>query len=186
MRCFLALELPQHIRSQLVLQQFLMPVKRRVAPENFHLTLVFLGDADNPMLDALDQELSRLDSPMPQVALHGLGLFGKDKAHNLHARALPDPSLMALHDRLTRLARNVGFAPEKRRYSPHVTLAYLRPDMFEQSELELAVARSADFRTDPFEAQEVTLFRSHLRPDGAEYDVLERYPLSPSLRALNW
>ncbi len=184
MRCFLGLELPQHIRSQLVLQQFLMPVKRKLPPENFHVTLVFLGDTDNAQLDALDLALSRLESAPVQLVLEGLGLFGKDKAHNLHARVRPDPVLMRLHEKLVRIAREAGFAPEKRRYQPHVTLSYLRPGSFEQPTLEQAVAQSSQFRTEPFEVTEIALFRSHLRPDGAVYDVLERYPLSAALRAL--
>ena len=185
-RTFLALELPQHIRSQLVLQQFLMPVKRKLPPENFHITLVFLGESTHEQLDALDQALMRLDCPPVEIALQGLGLFGKGKAHNLHAVVAPDPALMALQDKLVRLARAVGFAPEKRRFTPHVTLAYLRPGTFEQGELEQAVALSGGFRTDPVTVNEVALVRSHLRADGAVYDVLERYPLSPGARALNW
>lgn len=183
-RAFLGLELPQHIRSQLVLQQFMMPVRRKLPPENFHITLVFLGEADNTQLDALDLALSRLDVPPFALMLEGLGLYGKDKAHNLHALVRPEPALMALQEKLLRMAREVGFTPDKRRYHPHVTLSYLRPDSFEQRELEVAVAQSALFRSEPFEVTEVALFRSHLRPDGAVYDVLERYPLSPELRGL--
>ncbi len=186
MRCFLGLEIPQHIRSELVLQQFLMPVQRRVPPENFHLTLVFLGDAGDAALTALDEALTRLDSAPPQIEIRGLGLFGGAKAHNLHATVAPDPALMALQERLVRRARDAGLAPEKRRYSPHVTLAYLRPGSFEQPALEQAVAGAASFRTEPFTATEVVLFRAHLRADGAQYDVLERYPLSPALRAVDW
>ncbi len=183
-RAFLGLELPQHIRSQLVLQQFLMPVKRKLPPENFHITLVFLGEANNAQLDALDLELSRLDVTPFTLTLEGLGLYGKGKAHNLHALVRPEPDLMTLQEKLLRRAREAGFTPDKRRYHPHVTLSYLRPGSFEQRELEEAVAHSSQFRTEPFEVTEIALFRSHLRPDGAVYDVLERYPLSAELRAL--
>ncbi len=182
MRVFLGLELPAHIRSQLVLQQFLLPVKRKLPPENFHITLVFLGEAEIAQLEALDEGLSRLQVPEFTLRLEGLGLYGKSKPHNLHACVAPAPDLMALHQKLMRLARVAGFTPEARRYSPHVTLSYLRAGSFHQAELEAAVVRDAAFRSEPFAVSEIALFRSHLRADGAEYDVLERYPLSASGR----
>ncbi|MGY6549242.1 MAG: RNA 2',3'-cyclic phosphodiesterase [Roseinatronobacter sp.] len=185
MRVFLALDLPQAVRSQLLLQQFLLPVKRKVPPENFHLTLVYLGQATRMQLEELDTALWRLDLRPFTVEIAGLGLFGKAKAHNLHARVTPNPPLQALQDKLTRISRAAGFTPEPRRYAPHVTLAYLAPGQFNQPELEAAVVRDAAFRAEPFEVSELTLYRSHLRSDGAQYDVLERYPFSDVGRALN-
>ncbi len=184
MRVFLALDLPMAIRSQLVLQQFLMPVKRKQPPENFHITMVFLGDAQPEALDDLDAALSRLDIAPLSLRIEGLGLFGKAKAHNLHARVTLTPELNALHGKLMGIARASGFAPEHRRFCPHVTLAYLKPGQFNQPELETAVVRDAAFRTDPFEVSDLVLYRSHLRSDGAQYDALERYPLSAAGRAL--
>ncbi|MFN7002985.1 MAG: RNA 2',3'-cyclic phosphodiesterase [Roseinatronobacter sp.] len=182
MRVFLALDLPMVIRSQLVLQQFLLPVKRKQPPENFHITMLFLGDLARQQLEELDNALERLDVVPFPVQIAELGLFGGAKAHNLHARVTPSPELTALHDKLVRLARGCGLRPEARRFSPHVTLAYLKPGMFHQPELEAAVVRDAGFRTESFEVSELVLYRSHLRSDGAQYDVLERYPFTASGR----
>jgi len=184
MRVFLALDVPMAIRSQLVLQQFLMPVKRKQPPENFHITMVFLGETDRLRLEDLDAALMRLELDPFVLHLEGLGLFGGAKAHNLHARVAPNPDLSALYEKLLRLARASGFAPESRRFAPHVTLAYLKPGTFHQPELEAAVARDAGFCSDPFEVSELLLYRAHLRSDGAQYDVLERYPFSAAGRAL--
>lgn len=184
MRVFLALDVPMAIRSQLVLQQFLLPVKRKQPSENFHITLVFLGDATHDQLEDLDAALSRLDLAPFTLRLAGLGLFGGANAHNLHAVVAPTPALQALHDKLAHLARGAGFRPEARRFAPHVTLAYLKPGQFHQRELETAIVRDAGFRTDPFEVSDLVLYRSHLRSDGAQYDVLERYPFSAAGRVL--
>lgn len=184
MRVFLALDLPMSIRSQLVLQQFLLPVKRKQPPENFHITMLYLGEADRFQLEELDLALSRLEIAPLSIRIEGLGLFGKSKAHNLHACVTPTPALTALHEKLTRLARGCGFTPEQRRFSPHVTLAYLSPGQFNQPELEAAVVRDAGFRTEPFVVSDLVLYRAHMRSDGAQYDVLERYPFSAAGRAL--
>ncbi len=180
MRVFLALDLPMAIRSQLVLQQFLMPVKRKQPPENFHITMLFLGDVAPDILEDLHSALERLTLAPFSVQIAGLGLFGGARAHNLHARVTPSPELTAMHEKLLRLARISGLTPEARRFKPHVTLAYLKPETFHQPELEAAVARDHGFRTDSFDVSELVLYRSHLRSDGAQYDVLERYPFSAS------
>ena len=177
-RSFLALEIPAHVRSQLVLAQFLLPVKERTPPENFHITLLFLGDATEPDLEELHFALSaaRL-GPRLHLQIAGFGLFGKDDPYNLHAVVRPDPALTALHEKLARLARQQGFSPEARRFAAHVTLSRLKRGRFDRAELEAAIVRDALFRTDPFEVQDVVLFRSTLRQDGAVYDELARYPL---------
>ncbi len=184
MRVFLGLDVPMAIRSQLVLQQALMPVKRRQPPENFHITLVYLGESLPDQLDDLDTALSRLDVAPFWVQIAGLGLFGKAQAHNLHAKVTPTPDLIALREKLLRVARAAGFSPEARRFVPHVTLAYLAPGQFSQPDLELAIVRDTSFRTEPFEVSDVVLYRAHQHRKGAQYDALERYSLSAVGRAL--
>ena len=174
-RAFLALEVPQHIRSQLVLQQYLLPVDRRVPPENFHITLVFLGDSPLDRLEELHLALDRVRVPALRLRIKGLGLFGKDRPHNLHAVVAADEGLSRFQAKLTTLARNCGFQLTPRRFSPHVTLSYLRDGSFDRAALESAVVRDAQFATDPFEVDTVALFRSVLRPEGAVHDVLQRY-----------
>jgi RNA 2',3'-cyclic 3'-phosphodiesterase len=177
-RAFLALDVPMAVRSALVVQQFLLPVKDRVAPEDFHITLVFLGEHPEPMLGELHLALdSRRLGPRLTLQIAGLGLFGKSDPHNLHAVVRPDPALEQLQARLSTISRQAGFALEARRFAPHVTLSRLKRGQFERAELEAAVARDALFRTDPFEVTEVTLYRSILRRDGPVYDALASYPL---------
>ncbi|MCC5993552.1 MAG: RNA 2',3'-cyclic phosphodiesterase [Rhodobacteraceae bacterium] len=176
-RAFLALEIPRHICSQLVLQQYLLPIKRKVPPENFHITLVFLGDCRVSLLEELHLQLMQTRLPALRLQIKGLGLFGKRQPHNLHARLAPCPELERIQARLERMARGCGVKIPARRFTPHVTLSYLRPGSFEPAELEAAVARDALFQTDPFDVSQMALMRSTLRADGAVHDVLEHYPL---------
>ncbi len=174
-RAFLGLEIPMHIGAQLLLQSRKLPVDRPQPPDNYHLTLVFLGEQSRHMLEDLDMALDRFHAPPVTVQIAGLGLFGGMKPDNLHATVRPDPALMDLQARLERLVRRTGIEIARRKFIPHVTLAYLR---MANADLELAVARDMGFTTEPFAPDAVSLFRVHQGKRGNSYDVIARYPLS--------
>lgn len=179
MRAFLAIDLPGSVRAALAVQQFLLPLPRRVTPDAFHLTLVFLGDVSPPVLDALDDGISQLDAPGFALYLQGLGLFGGDRPRAAWAGVAPSAPLMRLQSRLERIARLAGCTPDHRRYVPHVTLGrFAPPQEFDAMRLERAIAQGSSFQSVPFNVTDVVLYRSTLHPKGARYDVLAQYPLS--------
>ncbi|MCL1627973.1 RNA 2',3'-cyclic phosphodiesterase [Roseibaca sp. V10] len=178
MRAFLGLEIPPHIGAQLLLQSHKLPVARKQPPENYHLTLVFLGEQPFDVLEELDLALQEFRAPAPTVQLAGLGLFGGAKPHNLHAGVVPNPALAHLQKRLETLARGFGMDIPRRKFTPHVTLAYLRPADFELGELEMALARGMGFASDPFTPDALAMFRVHQGKHGNRYDVAADYPLS--------
>lgn len=184
-RAFLGLDMPAHVRSQLVLAQYLLPLARKVPPENFHLTLVYLGESQVSQLEELDTALGRLSFDPFEIQLQGLGLFGKSKPHNLHAGVAPSAELMRFQAKLEACARKAGFRLQARKFTPHVTLSYLgKADHC--ANLEAAIALHGGFRSEPFSVREVVLFRSVLKPSGAQYDALAHYPLSAGPNLLNW
>lgn len=178
MRAFLGFQIPPHIGAQLLLHGHKLPVARKQPPENYHLTLVFLGEQPFDVLEELDLALQDLRVPAPTVQLAGLGLFGGTKPHNLHAGVTPNPALTQLQKRLESLARGFGVDIPRRKFTPHVTLAYLRPTDFEPVELHNALARGMGFVSDPFMPQTLSLFRVHQGKQGNRYEVVADYALS--------
>src|ERR671916_3276701 len=75
------------------------------------------------MFSALGQ--GRRRGPMA-VSLDRLASFGGDRPRALFARIEPTPDLQDLQGEQERLMRRIGLAPEKRKFTPHVTLARLR------------------------------------------------------------
>ncbi len=75
-RAFLGLDLPPELRGALQVQQFLLPLPRKVDPENLHLTLVFLGDCPDAALGAAHEGFAALRAGRLTLDLRGLGLFG--------------------------------------------------------------------------------------------------------------
>lgn len=176
LRLFLALDLPDVLRSQLAVQQFLLPLPRREPVENLHLTLVFLGEITELQAQDLHDALTAFRAPALTLAVEGFGLFGGDRPRLVHAAVSPDPALMTLQTRLTALAHRAGIPPEARRYIPHITLGRFPPQRgAEALRLESAVALTT-FRA-PFPADEITLFRSDRSHHGSVYTALARYPL---------
>ena len=178
-RAFVALTLPEPIRSELVLTQMALPLPRRVPPGNLHLTLAFLGELTHPALDEVHGALSALRAPGFDLRLRGLGLFGGKRPRNLHAGVVPEPALEHLQAKVVRAVRNAGVPLEARRFVPHVTLARFSPEAVDLPRLEPAVAGAGLFSAGPFAVDHFVLMRSWLRDPEPEYDVLAEYPLGP-------
>ncbi len=179
-RAFIALPLPEAVRSALVLLQHQLPVPRRVEPEAMHLTLLFLGELPHPELEAVHHALDELRAPGFDLQLQGLGLFGGARPRNLHAGVSPQPALDHLQAKVAQAVRGTGLRVARHRFVPHVTLARFTPEQIEdRPRLERAVAGAALFRSEPFAVRGFGLYRSTLRRDGAVYDLLADYALDP-------
>lgn len=178
-RAFLGLDLPPAIRGALQVQQFLLPLPRKVDPDNLHLTLVFLGDCPDTALEAAHEGFEGLREKRFLMSLQGFGLFGKDRPRAAWAGVAPNPDLVHLHSKVETVARRSGCPVEARKFVPHVTLGRFQPPPpADAMRLERAVAMGAGFRTEAWEVSEMILWRSHLTAKGSQYQVLARYPLA--------
>lgn len=177
-RAFVALDLPAEVRSALAVQQFLLPLQRKIEPESFHLTLLFLGEVPEPVLEAAHEEFETIVRPPFGLEVAGLGLFGRERPRAVWAGLRPSDPLARLQARIERAARVAGIEPERRRFVPHVTLGrFAPPPPEERFRLERAVAEGASFRGGAFEVTRFVLYRSHLGPKGTRYEELASYPL---------
>ena len=178
-RAFIGIDMPQSVGGALQVQQFLLPLPRKVEPENLHLTLVFLGNCPEPALEAAHEGFEALRESSFPLFLEGLGLFGKDKPHTAWAGLVPSARLTRLQTKVETIARRAGCPIDARKFTPHVTLGrFPTPNPVDVARLERAVAMGSGFRTDPWEVTELTLWRSHLTGKGPQYEVLARYPLA--------
>lgn len=178
MRVFVALDVPDDVQSQLVVQQFLMPVPRKVDRTQFHLTLCFMDEMRDDELEALHEGLLALRMAPFELALAGFGIFGKAKPNAVWAAGVPSDPLARLQAKVERVAREAGANMPARRFVPHITLGRfpaMQPE--DAARLELAVISGAGFRAGPWMAQDMVLYQSTLTPDGPRYDVLMRYDL---------
>ena len=175
-RLFTALEIPRDVAGSLSLLRGGLPGARWVDPENYHLTLRFIGDIDDALAREVAFMLGQVRRSAFELRLDGLGSFGGRKPRAVVAPAVPTPPLMELQAEQERLLQRVGLEPEGRKYSPHVTLARLRDSSSRQVADYLAMR--AAFRSLPFPVPRFVLFSSKASGGGGPYVVEAAYPLA--------
>lgn len=176
-RAFAAIALPEDIRAALVRLQQAMPVGRAVPPENLHVTMVFLGELAEPVLDEVHLAFSQIRAAPFELTLSGVEMFGGARPRLIYAGVAPNPALDHLQARLAQAARGAGAEVEARRFVPHVTLSYVNAARTGRARLARAVAAGAGFQAGPFPVEGFALFRSDLGRKQARYSELAHYPL---------
>lgn len=179
MRLFLAIDVPGYQAAVLAALQKGLPEGRPVEDDTFHLTLAFLGDGTERMVEELDLALDGMRMALPPVVFTDFGVFGSAKPRAVWVGAGPPAPLDDLHRRLARRAREAGFTLPARRFVPHVTLARFREGAVSPEALARYIERKGPVKIDPFQPHAVTLYRSHLRPEGPLYEPLADYPVTP-------
>ncbi len=178
MRLFVAIALPEDLRARLAGLQQGVPAARWVDPDNLHLTLRFIGEADGIEAQDLDAALVQVRAARFDLTLAGVDRFGQGrKSRALWVGVVPVPELDRLRHKVERAVQAAGFAPEGRKFKPHVTLARLKGDPGYR--LHDHLAHHADFRAESFEVRAFVLYSSLLTQAGAIYTPERVYPLSP-------
>jgi 2'-5' RNA ligase len=181
MRCFLGIALPPD--PQKVLQETLVRLRRTAAPvrwvkpENLHITLKFLGELGEDHLENLKTRLAKVDKPVLQLALDGLGTFPPRGTPRVLWAGVRDVagSLKRLAAELGRAAVRVGVAREERPYHAHITLGRLRGSTGKEELRSALEEHSPELRSEPFAPEHFTLYQSTLTPEGSVYRRLQDY-----------
>jgi len=151
-------------------------VVRWVKPESLHLTLAFLGEVPPDFLESTKPLLTSVAAGHKPFAmrLNGVGVFpSPSRARTVwigmdHGKS----EVCALQRDVVKALCAVGYQPEKRPFSPHLTIGRMRiPD-------DLSRAVASPFESESFPVSRLVLFRSVLSPAGPTYSVLTEFPLS--------
>jgi 2'-5' RNA ligase len=174
-RLFTALELPETIVSQLALMRGGVVGARWIEPEDYHVTLRFIGDIDARAAHDIADSLGSIRRPKIPVRVEGLSWFGGDKPRAIVAKVKAEPALMDLQAEQERRLRRIGVEPLTRKYTPHVTLARLRG--VAQAALADYLAARGALLAEAFLAERFVLFSARDGTGGGPYVVEAAYPL---------
>jgi 2'-5' RNA ligase len=181
-RAFVAFELPEPVRQRIRREQdglrAELPRARWTRPEGQHLTLRFLGESPVDGIERLKPLLADRVAGLPAVTvrLEGTGFFPsptRPRVAWLGGAAEGGAAVAAAVEEATVAA---GWPAERRRWSLHLTQARLdRP--WPRQAVEHFLEWGRGIAVEPFVCADVVLFASELRPGGAVYTALERFPL---------
>ena len=176
MRLFVALDLPWEVKEELSDLSCNLPGARWVPTDNFHLTLRFIGEANRLQAEEIDLALASLRGRSFQFSLSGLGWFEKNgRVNTLYVGVERNEDLARLQTKVETALNRCGLAPDKRRFTPHVTLA--RMDMNVTPSLTSFVQANNLYRSALIRADNVTLFSSFLGKDQPTYTPEAEYAL---------
>ncbi|HYA41322.1 MAG TPA: RNA 2',3'-cyclic phosphodiesterase [Syntrophobacteraceae bacterium] len=184
-RSFIAIDLSDGARRQI--EAFIRELRKSdakvgwVRVEGIHLTLKFLGNVAPGLIEEIKPVLAgaALQTAPIHIEPAGCGAFPSMKS--------PRVIWVGLRGQigpLAELARQVeaalvplGFKPEERPFRPHLTIGRVRGRQRLHALQEILLAHQ-DFTAEPFDAYQVVLYKSELRPDGARYTPLFEAPFS--------
>ena len=176
-RLFTGVDLPADVGQDLAIMKGGIEGARWIDPDNYHLTLRFIGDISERMADELSAELQRVVAMPPfSLSLTGMGVFGTKKPHSLYVKVEESPDLRRLQAMHERVCQSLGMPPEQRKFTPHVTIARLRGAMPRQ--VQAFVSAHNLYRSRVFEVSQFVLYSSRASRGGGPYGREEVYPLA--------
>ncbi len=189
MRLFIALPVPAEVRREIgraqdQLRRCAPPGAVRWAqPDQFHITLKFLGDMPANQLEALKQTVSEVCAgfPVMHLSADGIGFFPSvRKPRVIWSGANDNSGLMAvLHRQIHEAVRPFAPADNSEKFVGHVTLGRFKPGHrgpFE--DLWSRITKLNDRHFGGWPAEELEIIRSELTPAGARHLTLAAYPLA--------
>lgn len=176
-RIFTGLAVPEAMAEELAKLRGGLMSARWVEPEDYHLTLRFVGDVDERTANEIADLLHVVRKRAIEVTLTGLGAFGGDRPRSIYVAVKQTQPLMELQAEHERIIRRIGFSPEPRKFVPHITLARLSRDATARSVADWLALRGL-FMSRTFIVPSFELFSAKESVGGGPYLVEETYPLA--------
>jgi 2'-5' RNA ligase len=175
-RIFTGLELPPDVTQSLAMLRGGLPGARWIDPENYHITLRFIGDIDDVLAREIASLLDGMRRRSFEVRFGGLQAFGGRKPRAIVVAVEPIQPLLELQAEHERLMQRLGLEPEGRKFTPHVTLARLR-DSRSHEVADYLSTRGPVFGSS-FRVSRFVLFSAKSSVGGGPYVIEADYPLA--------
>ncbi len=175
-RLFVALDPSAQAKEELAALCCGLPGARWTPHQQLHLTLCFIGETDGSTFLDIREALEEIEAPAFPLTLKGLGFFPPRRAPRvLWAGVQASEPLAALQRKVLTKLQHCGVVVEKRRFTPHITLARLQDEAMPR--LQRYLEAHALFVGTPFTVRHFTLYSSVLGRNGATHLAEAEYAL---------
>ncbi len=172
-RLFTGLKIPAEIATGLESMQGGIEGARWIDREDFHLTLSFIGDVGHRDAAEISQALEETKSASFELSLSGVDIFGGKKPHSMFAGVSASDQLVRLKEKQDRYLSRIGLQPDRRKFTPHVTLARLKNASLQS--IVGFLSRHGGYRSPAFRVNGFFLFSARESIGGGPYLVEEQY-----------
>jgi RNA 2',3'-cyclic 3'-phosphodiesterase len=183
-RLFVALDLPDPVRAGIVAwgrEALADPALRPVGPQSLHITLAFLGYLPEKAIPRLGEIVAASRGSAPSIELGDPVPRPERGRARLFALPAASPGTLALQAGLEeKLVAARLYKPEKRPFWPHVTVARVRREERGSKRPALVGKRPGPLPknlSQLFRGIRLTLYRSQIQPQGAQYTPLAQVEL---------
>jgi len=175
-RLFIAVDLPDTIKKNLETMSFGIPGARWVAPDQIHLTVRFIGDVDGALFHDIKNSLEEVIVSPFDLQLKGVGHFPPRGTPRVIWVGLElSESLQILRKKINTALLKIEVEPERRKFSPHITIARLKNTPIQK--IANFLSGNGLFSQAPFQVSDFKLYSSILTPKGAIHKVERMYSL---------
>mgnify|MGYP001102825317 CR=1 FL=1 len=145
-----------------------------VEPENIHVTVKFLGDIQPSIVDRIHEEMKKIAFTPFNIKIKGLGAFPNLRRMMVAWAGIEEGAeeLKDVYNQLESNFRVLGFKPEPRGFSPHLTIARVRTGR-SKNELAKVIEQMAGYEFGVIKAKCLRLKKSVLTPKGPIYTLLK-------------
>jgi 2'-5' RNA ligase len=183
-RSFIAIEVPQPLLARMgELQRELTRMEAGVnwvRSEGMHLTMKFLGSISAEEVEKIARAIAPVVAAWNpfELSIHGLGCFPSSRNPRVIWVGIDrgGGEASSLQKVIEDKAAEVGFPPEGRPFKPHLTLGRVRTPIGRSAFIQV-MEKHKDVEIGSFQAREVYLFKSELKPSGAVYTKLQTFPM---------
>jgi 2'-5' RNA ligase len=147
-----------------------------VEPKNIHITLRFLGNITTPMVEKIFEEMKMVRFFPFDAKIYGVGAFPSSRYPRVLWAGITDGAdqLLSVFNQLEPRLRGLGFAPDSKGFSPHLTIARVKSER-NKAELARFIGEKANYEFGIVKAACLRLKRSDLTPRGPIYSTLKEF-----------
>ena len=175
LRCFIAIEIPETTRKSV--GDIIEHLKKSgsdvkwVSPENIHITVQFLGETEESLIDVIKGSLEKILAPHRPfcIKIADAGCFPDGRRPRIIWVGMEESqTLVRLYKDIANEMTRFGYQKEVRAFTPHITIGRVKS----QRNMGELLKRLDEFKGtcfSDFEVQKITLMKSELKPSGAKY-----------------